>query len=57
MSAIATVALTVSFALVKHMVSTWLGGGASGQVGQDVLDLCRDRLAEWDGSKDERTQL
>ena len=57
MSALATVTLTVSFALVKHMVSTWLGDNAAGQVGQDLLDLCRDRLAEWGGSKDERAQL
>jgi len=39
------------------MVATWLGGGAPGQVGQDLLDLCRDGLAQWDGSKDDRMQL
>ncbi|MBP8110523.1 MAG: NACHT domain-containing protein, partial [Caldilineaceae bacterium] len=57
MSAVATLTLTVSFAIVKHMVSDWLDGGAKGQVAQDLVDLCKERILDGSGGKSPSKQL
>jgi hypothetical protein len=54
---VSTVTLTIGFALVKHMLSKWLGDSAQTQAGQDLLDLCRDQLLQWAGGKEERTHV
>jgi hypothetical protein len=46
MSVVTTLAVTVAVAIVKQMVSSWLGDEMKSQISQDLLDLGQDRLLD-----------
>lgn len=57
MTLLETFALTITTALVKHILSQWLGSTWQSQVGQDFLDLLRDNTLTKGASKADLDQV